>query len=110
MQMVLLRVGIDAGCGGMQGPLFRDGTFEFIPIPDEGETDGRTYGNTQGRFGRALIEYFPEHRRAGMAEAPMHVDPELGTFTYGDPPSTKRGLRRLKNGDILVLYSRLDGR
>ena len=28
-----LRVGVDAGCGGIQGPLFEDGSFEFICIP-----------------------------------------------------------------------------
>jgi hypothetical protein len=30
---VLLRVGVDAGCGGIQGPLFEDGSFEFVCIP-----------------------------------------------------------------------------
>lgn len=29
-QVVLLRVGIDAGCGGIQGPLLEKGTFEFM--------------------------------------------------------------------------------
>jgi hypothetical protein len=33
-QVVLLRVGIDAGCGGMQGPLFENGTFEFIALSE----------------------------------------------------------------------------
>ena len=28
-QVVLLRVGVDAGCGGIQGPLFADGTFDL---------------------------------------------------------------------------------
>ena len=34
MQVVLLRVGIDTGSGGILGPLFSDGSFEYIPIPD----------------------------------------------------------------------------
>src|SRR5436309_4858374 len=33
-QVVLLRVGIDAGCGSIQGPLFQDGSFDFVCIPD----------------------------------------------------------------------------
>ena len=33
-QVVLLRVGVDAGCGGIQGPLFKDDTFNFVCIPD----------------------------------------------------------------------------
>lgn len=28
-QVVLLSVGVDAGCGGIQGPLFEDGTFQL---------------------------------------------------------------------------------
>ena len=35
MQVILLRVGIDTGSGGIHGPLFKDGTFEYIPIQDK---------------------------------------------------------------------------
>ena len=31
---VPLCVGVDAGCGGIQGPLFEDGSFDFVCIPD----------------------------------------------------------------------------
>ena len=34
-QVVLLRVGIDAGCGGIQGPLFKDGTPPASQSPRE---------------------------------------------------------------------------
>lgn len=111
VRMVLFRVGIDSGCGGIHGPLFRDGTFEFVPIPDSVGVDERTYGNTRGRHGRALVEYFPERRRAKASETPMHVDPEFETFTYGDPPTggPKVGLKSLKSGDVLVFYAGLEG-
>ena len=46
MKIVMLRVGIDTGSGGMHGPLFQDGTFEYIPIPDGFRKDERTYGVT----------------------------------------------------------------
>ena len=42
MQVVLLRVGIDTGSGGILGPLFSDGLFEYIPIPDSKGLDKRT--------------------------------------------------------------------
>ena len=29
-QVSLLRVGVDSGCGGTQGPLFDDGSFDFV--------------------------------------------------------------------------------
>lgn len=110
MNVVLLRVGIDTGSGGILGPLFANKSFEFIPIPDECCIDARTYGNYRGRHGRLLYEYFPEGKRERMRQQPMHVDPEFKTFTYGDPTnSPKRGLRKLMCGDLLVFYAGLKG-
>jgi hypothetical protein len=34
MKALLLRVGIDKGSGGIYGPIFDDGSFEFVPIPE----------------------------------------------------------------------------
>ncbi len=31
---LLLRVGLDRGTGGALGPIYPDGTFEYIPIPE----------------------------------------------------------------------------
>lgn len=107
MQVVLLRVGIDSGCGGMQGALLQNNKFEYIPIPDTFQKKGvdkRTYGNTRGRYGRLLVKYFQEGRRKRMAKQPMHVDPEFKTFTYGDPGGPKGSLRKLEAGDLLVFY------
>jgi Nucleotide modification associated domain 3 len=109
MNVVLLRVGIDTGGGGIHSPLFSDGSFEFIPIPDRGGRDERTYGNTVGRSGRSLVEYFPEGRRQHVTTQSMHVDPEFTTFTYGDPTPPKRGLKRLQSGDLLVFYAGMEG-
>jgi Nucleotide modification associated domain 3 len=111
MQVVLLRVGIDTGkdSGGTLGPLFRDGSFEFVPILDGHGLDERTYGSIIGRHGKPLIEYFPKTRQHTMRNHSAHVDPEFNTFTYGDPTRPKRGLRRLRKGDLLVFYSGLAG-
>jgi hypothetical protein len=103
-QVVLLRVGIDAGSGGIQGPLFQDGSFDFICIPDKKRVSVHTYGNMVGRSGNSLVSYFAEARRKVMAEQHVHVDPEWETFTYGDPTHPKRSLRHLKSGDLLVFY------
>src|SRR5881394_3424278 len=92
-QVVLLRVGVDAGCGGIQGPLFADGTFEFVCIPDSKGVSVHTYGAVIGRNGTAHASYFPESRRRAMAAQTVHVDPEWETFTYGDPTPPKRSLR-----------------
>lgn len=103
-QVVLLRVGIDSGCGGMQGPLFKDGSFDFLCIPDNKGVSVHTYGNMTGRDGRPHSDYFLESRRKVMATQTVHVDPEFDTFTYGDPTTPKRSLRHLKPGDFLVFY------
>jgi hypothetical protein len=112
MKAVLLRVGVDTGCGGIHGPLFRDGSFDYIPIPDGfagAGVDERTYGNTQGLKGRRLVDYFPATRQVGMANRSIHFDPEFVTFTYGDPTLPKSGLRRLQRGDMLIFYCGLRG-
>jgi hypothetical protein len=112
MQIVLLRVGIDTGSGGILGPLFADGSFEYIPIPDRFRSmgvDERTYGNTRGKAGRRLADYFPEARQQRAAEQRLHFDPEFETFTYGDPTPPKSSLRDLREGSLLVFYAGLKG-
>jgi len=109
MNIALLRVGVDAGSGGMQGPLFRDGSFEFVPIPDTRGRGFQTSGNTRGRYGRPLVDYFPAPRRQKIRDMPIHCDPEFETFTYGDPTRPKSGLGRLLPGDFLVFYCGLQG-
>jgi len=110
VNVVLLRVGIDTGCGGMAGPIFSDGSFEFIPIDSDRNLKGRTYGSLPGRHGgRKLIDYFPERLRLKMQDCFVHDDPEFKTFTYGDPTRPKQGLRDLAPGDLLVFYAGLCG-
>ncbi len=112
MQVVLLRVGIDTGSGGIHGPLFSDGSFEYIPIPDSFGgigVDKRTYGNTCGRGRRKLIDYFPEAHRERLFDQSIHFDPEFETFTYGDPTPPKASLRHLSEGSLLVFYAGLKG-
>ncbi len=109
MRVVLLRVGIDTGCGGVLGPLFKDRSFEYVPIPDEQGIDGRTYGNMRGRHRRKLIDYFPDGRRETMSRQSIHFDPEFRTFTYGDPKTPKTSLQRLSKGSLLVFYAGLKG-
>lgn len=111
MRVVLLRVGIDTGAesGGILGPLYRDGSFEFIPIKDGFGIDARTYGNTRGRHGRLFADYFPVGMRERMRCQSMHVDPEFATFTYGDPTKPKARLRELASGDLLVFYAGMKG-
>jgi hypothetical protein len=109
MKVAMLRIGVDSGSGGIQGPLFHDGSFDYVPIPDGFGIDERTYGNTTSLKQRKLVEYFPEPRRVAMANRSVHFDPEFVTFTYGDPTPPKAGLRHLEKGDMLIFYCGLEG-
>ena len=113
MKVVLLRVGIDSGCGGCQSPLFKDGSFEFVPIPTIQAGETRTYTNIKcsgaGRRDKCLLDFLPAHVRRKHQTSAIHVDPEFETFTYGDPASLKSRLRHLELGDLLVFYAGLEG-
>ena len=113
MQVILLRVGIDTGSGGIHGPLFNNGSFEFVPIWDKSNRFGinkQTYGNTAGhRFQKPLVRYFPEKARETRRNTCIHNDPEFESFTYGDPTRLKAGLKKLEKGDLLVFYAGLEG-
>ncbi|QDT59470.1 hypothetical protein SV7mr_19770 [Stieleria bergensis] len=101
---VLLRVGIDSGCGGIQSPLFADGSFEFVCIPDNKQVSIHRYGNLVGKNGRPHSDYFPVRKQESVAKKCIHLDPEFETFTYGDPTTPKRSLRKLERGDYLIFY------
>jgi len=109
MKVAMLRIGVDSGSGGIQGPLFKDGSFDYVPIPDGFCIDERKYGSIRSLKGCALVEYFPEAQRAKLADQSVHFDPEFATFTYGDPTPPKAGLRRLERGDMLIFYCGLQG-
>ncbi len=105
MKAVLLRVGIDKGCGGALSPIFKNGTFEYIPIPESDlETrETRTYQNTAGRTNRPLSDFLPSK----ICQNKMHFDPEFETFTYGDHSSKRKSLLKLDKNDLLVFYAGL---
>jgi hypothetical protein len=97
---------MDLGFGGL-GPLFADGRFEYVPIPENTtKTSSRSlyFSEISARSGGTLDQFAPPRHRAG----PAHYDPEFDTFTYGDPTRNKRGqLLRLACNDILVFYAGL---
>jgi hypothetical protein len=54
MKALLLRVGIDKGCGGTLAPILDDGSFEFVPIPESVPAPGAsTYNDRIGSIKNA---------------------------------------------------------
>lgn len=113
MKIAIIRVGVDAGpnSGSMQGPLFKDGSFEFIPIPQYNAFNSRyTYGNLIGRHGKPLVHYFPYRRQHSMATQAVHNDPDWNNYTYGtDTCGAQARLRYLEKNDILIFTCGLQG-
>jgi hypothetical protein len=105
-RILLLRVGIDLGFGGL-GPLFSNGTFEYVPIPDSpNQASERSlfFRDIPARSGGTLARFVPARHR----ESPAHYDPEFETFTYGDPTKNKRRqLLRLGRADMVLFYAGL---
>ena len=104
MKAVLLRVGIDSQYGGNVGPIFEDGSFEYVPIPeDEKTTEERTYSDTKGRSG----ELFSTFVGKIFKNMKIHFDPEFETFTYGDHLTKSKIFARMDKNDYLIFYSGL---
>ena len=105
--ILFLRVGIDKGCGGLLSPIFSDGSFEYIPIPEspnKASARSISFNQLNARSGGVLAHFLPARRKQDAA----HYDPEFETFTYGDPGKNKRSqLLRLIRNDYLVFYAGL---
>jgi hypothetical protein len=84
------------------GPIFPDGTFEYVPIPERKRTrNHRSYATLLGRHGVPLADYLPRK----LAQAHPHIDPDFRAATYGDAAPRKcRQLNKLIPHDILVFY------
>ena len=104
---VAINVGANTNAPGFRGPIYPDGTFEFVPIPEPEPVHEPvpTYGDLPLSIG------IPDEIR----ETPVHFDPEFAEFgpgeryTYGDPHGVKaRPLLDLEAGDLVYFYATLD--
>ena len=114
MHIFLANVGANTGPEHRRlvSPLFDDGTFEFLPIP---EGDRNLDKNTSAVHcrdlrshrepNRDLRRYVPEH----LWNAACHNDPDLNSFTYGDACDKPRAsnLKDMESGDVLLFIARL---
>ncbi len=106
MAAFLANVGVNAGHAA-RSPLFDDGTFLLLPIPERGR-----WRAPMLRFGElAGFDAYAPHSWTGR---PVHVDPDLTSAvpTYGD--NCRRAgrafsLRAAKPGDVIVFLARLHG-
>lgn len=112
MRVYLANVGSNAS-HGFASPLFEDGSFEFIPIPEGIGVAGASarlvrYADLRSHYypDGDLLRYIPRRLR----DAPCHNDPEFETLTYGDGGDNGRSsaLTTLRPGDALLFIARLE--
>ena len=93
-------------------PVFPDGAFEFLPIPESPNLRGShavRYRDLRSHYDaeRDLLRYMPERLR----DAAAHADPEFITFTYGDNCERSpraASLKRIEASDYLFFIARLE--
>jgi hypothetical protein len=113
MKLFVVNVGANtalASARGLRSPVFRDGSFEFVPIPESKDFHGRdgilTYDDLPSWTGHAsgLAAFIPSRVRTYS----VHADPEFETFTYGDIATPRAAnLARAEPGDQLWFLARL---
>ena len=109
-RIFLANVGANAS-HRFSSPIFQDGSFEFLPIPEDRELsmpysvryrDLRPYNIPKSD----LLDYVPRR----LWDQTAHNDPEFDTFTYGDNCNTSpraASLKWIQPGDFLFFISRL---
>ena len=106
MKAVAINVGANTNAPGFRGPIFPDGGFEFVPIPETEPTREPvpTYGD--------LPISIPVPDR--VRDTRVHLDPSFAEYgpasgyTYGDPYGVKaRPLLDLAAGDRVYFYATL---
>jgi len=104
MRAIAINVGANTNEPGFRGPLFPDGSFEYIPIPEAKPT-------AQPVPTYADLDVVTDV--SGVADRPVHFDPEFPEaggerYTYGDDHGVKAGpLSTLSAGDYLFFYATL---
>lgn len=105
----LLHSAADTTNLGVVGPVFHEGTFEYIPIHNTFGVETRTYRNLSARnvkYGKTLSDFIPSY----VADRPVHFDPDFDNYTYGQPVKEyprSRVLEKLREGDVLFFVSSL---
>ena len=129
MTVVLAGIGADTTNVGALGPLYEDGTFEYVPIPEktrqttESATfgtwplgDGRTAASLTNRIRpRPIADPDVVLRDEALSNWPVHHDPNFEALTYGEHRyGYASALETLDTGDVVGFYAGLrrqeDGR
>ena len=108
---IAINVAANTNLPGFRGPIYPDGSFVYLPIPEREPTAESvpTYDDLLDALGPLPFAVDDETRRL-----PVHLDPEFADYprcsqyTYGDEHGVKAGpLSELEAGDSLYFYATL---
>lgn len=110
-RIFLANVGANAS-HRFRSPIYPDGTFELITIPEDLDLPGRH----AVRYKDIRSFYHPEESLRHLVprkfwDWPTHYDPEFETLTYGDNCETTAravSLKKVEPGDFLFFIARLN--
>ncbi|MGQ3413502.1 hypothetical protein ACT4ML_14705 [Natrinema sp. LN54] len=124
MTVVLAGVGADSTNVGALAPLYDDGRFEYVPIPEKtrATSETETLGSWELRAGDGVAadlttRISPQPVRGGaetvagddLESWPLHRDPNFEALTYGEHRTSGyvSRLRALEPGDVVGFYAGL---
>ena len=128
MTVVLAGVGADQSNVGRNLPLYDDGTFEYIPIPEKTPetSESESFGSWERRTGGVAVDLLSKIRPAPgrdaswitdpdrIADWPLHRDPNFEALTYGEHRGSVDRRQRyvpfleaLEPGDVVGFYAGL---
>lgn len=103
---VAINVGANTSLPGVRGPIYLNGRFQYVPIPEREPIDepAPTYADLD----------LPVEIPSGYRDRTVHLDPEFEgypqcqAYTYGDEHAVKAGpLSALSAGDYVFFYATL---
>ena len=110
-ESIAINVAANTNLPGFRGPIYPDGSFVYLPIPERESTAEPvpTYGDLV-----ADLDTLPFSVDADLHDRRVHLDPEFADYpgcsryTYGDEHGVKAGpLSKLEPGDSLFFYATL---
>lgn len=125
--VVLAGIGADTTNVGTVAPLYDDGRFEYVPIPEKTRetAESATLGSWELRYDdgvaadltstirpRPVAEESLRITGEAVEEWPLHRDPNFAALTYGEHRTSHgylRRLRALQPGDVVGFYAGLSG-
>ncbi|MCU4741469.1 hypothetical protein [Natronoglomus mannanivorans] len=123
MTAVLAGIGADSTNVGALAPLYDDGRFEYVPIPEKTRDtrETATLGSWPLRHGEGVAADLTTRIRprpgddelgtvtgTALESWPLHRDPNFEALTYGEHrPGYVRALRSLEPGDAVGFYAGL---